>query len=380
MSALSRSSVKSKRNIVLLGTDSRESHSKAKHYAEAARELGLAVRTHPDQRTIGVFPCSDHSAGETASLCRLHGIPGPDPIAVAIASNKSHAYHFLASEGFRVLYWHTPVCEDDLAGDFDRPIIVKPECGSGSFARHDWGYRTFRNVSAFRRYLEARRLKRAFFTHQENPYSGSGRYIFMEYVDARDLYIVAAVVGDRNLAVCLRGSARIMPGPKVLDRILVGKPHRDADSIVEMITAFAKAGLRRTVVYVQCVERGGRLYPIDINLRPGTMWELAADALGLRLYTRMLGFMLGLEDRFRFKWPAPYVGIRRMNLPLSDGRRKVRFGPGCIPLISKLSYDPEKPYDLGHAWPMFAVLCDRPEQFDSRARAVIKAARITTLG
>jgi hypothetical protein len=169
-----------------------------------------------------------------------------------------------------------------------------------------------------------------------------------------------------------------MPDCKIVDWMLVGKKHRDADCVVNMIEALAKIGLRRTVVYIQCVDRAGRLYPIDINLRPGTRWELAADALGLPLYRRMLEFMLGLDNRFRFEWPAPYVGIRRMNLPLRGGRRKVEFGPGCVPMISELRYDARKPYDLGHAWPMFAVLCDRPEQFERRARAVIESAKVTT--
>ena len=60
-----------------------------------------------------------------------------------------------------------------------------------------------------------------------------------------------------------------------------------------------------------------------------------------------------------------------MNAPLQPGRREVTFGAGAIPLMSDLHYDPSRPYDTGHALPVFAVQCSGWRDFDRRAEAVI---------
>jgi len=371
--------MKSKRNIVLLGTDSRDSRAKARYYTRAARELGLAVRDYPDRRTLAVLPCSDFLAVDAARLARAHGIPGPDPLAVTIAGDKSLAYEFLRSRGFRTLFWHVPTREEDLGIALDCAVIVKPEKGSGSFAGYPWAYKTFRNLRAFGRYLKTRKLHRKFFEYQSRPDSLLGRFFVMEYAPTSVIHSVAAVVGDKRVEECAVGDLTTHPETKMPMSMIVGKRHREAAAAFAMIEAFAKAGLRRSVVYLQCIEHKGRLYPMDVNLRTGTLWAAAAEGLDLRLHTRILAFQLGLEPRLRFRWPAPYVGVWRMPLPLEGGRRRVIFGDGCIPLITELSYDPKKPYDIGHAWPMFAVAFRGYEDFDARADAIMASAEIRRL-
>jgi hypothetical protein len=368
--------MKSKRNIVLLGTDSRDSQAKARYYARAAHELGLGVRRYPDHGTLAVLPCSDFLAVDAARLARAHGLPGPDPLAVTIAGDKSLAYEFLRSRGFRTLFWHVPAREEDLGIPFDGPVIVKPEKGSGSFAGYPWAYRTFGSLRAFGRWLKQRKLHRKFFEYQRRPDSLLGRFFVMHYAPTSLIHAVSAVIGDRKIEECAVGELSTDAETKMPMSMIVGKRHPDAGAGFAMIEALAAAGLRRSVVYLQCIEHEGKLYPIDVNLRTGTLWAAAAEGLDLRLHTRILAFQLGIEARLQFRWPVPYVGVWRMPLPLESGRRRVVFGDGCIPLITELSYDPEKPYDIGHAWPMFAMKFRRYEDFDARADAVMASAEV----
>lgn len=368
-----------KKNIVLLGTDSRDSSSKSSNYADAADQLGLELNDYPDNDTLGIFPCSDFKAVDAAWLAKIHGIRGSDPIMASIATNKSFAYHFLQQQGFEMLFWHVPLREEDLSISFKGPIILKPEKGSGSFAHHPWGYQVFESLAAFRRYLVRNKLKDLFFAYQADPSWWYGRYIAMEYVEAKELYSVAAAVGDKSLSVYDCSTMSVMDDCMQVEWMLVGERHPDAESVIRMIEALSEHNLRRTIIYIQCVAKHGKLYPIDLNLRPGTMGDCAVRALGLPFYPASLAFMLGLEDEMRFSWPAPRVGIKRINVPITRQRRRVEFGAGAVPLISELSFNPRKPYDLGHAYPMFAVLCDSRPEFEQRIAEIEAGAAITKI-
>jgi len=39
-------------------------------------------------------------------------------------------------------------------------------------------------------------------------------------------------------------------------------------------------------------------------------------------------------------------------------------------------YDPAKPYDAGHAFAMYALVCRRPSDFHPRAAAVIAGTKL----
>lgn len=368
-----------KKNIVLLGTDSRDSSSKSSNYAKAAAELGLELKAYPDSETIGVLPCSDFKAVDAAWLAKIHGIPGADSIMATVATNKALAYHFLQQQGFEMLFWHVPLRDEDFSLPFKGPIILKPEKGSGSFAHHPWGYQVFESLADFRRYLVRNKLKDLFFAYQADPSWWYGRYIAMEYVDAKELYSVAAAVGDKGLSVYDFSTMSVMDDCMQVEWMLVGEKHPDADSVVRMIEALAARNLRRTIIYIQCVAKNGRLFPIDLNLRPGTMGDCAIRALDLPFYPASLAFMLGLADEMQFAWPAPRVGIKRINVPIIRQRRQVAFGTGAVPLISELSFNPKKPYDLGHAYPMFAVLCDSRSEFEQRISEIEAATSITKI-
>jgi hypothetical protein len=361
----------SRENIVLLTTWSRESRSKMRQYAAAAAELGLDVREeHPDRRTAGVIACSDHRAVDAAWLCHKHGIPGSDPVAATVATNKSLAYSFIESRGFRTLRWEVPLSEADLRDGLRKPVIVKPDRGSGSRSDHPWGYQAFRSAKAFLDYLRRTRQLQAFLDYQRAPSHWWGRYLLMEYVPGR-LYGVAAAIADGRVAVYDTHGLATMPDSMLIETTLFGEQHEDMRAIARIAEAFAALGLRRTVLYTQCVARGGRLYPIDFNLRPGTMFDLLVGVLRLPFYAQALSFFLGRHRKMRFRWPSRYLGARRMHLPLRPGRRKVSFGPGAIPVVSEFHYDPRKPYDSGHALPIFAVRCTGRRDFDRRSRAVI---------
>lgn len=362
-----------KKNIVLLTTDSRESRSKEKNYRGAADSLGLGVKRYPDRDTIGVFPCSDSRAVDAAWLAQRHRVKGPDPLAVETIINKSLAFQFLRRQGFNLLFWHMPQDESDFEGTFKRPIIVKPEKGSGSIGLHPWAYRIYRSPAHFKRWLKKEKLLNAFLQHQNFPFPSCGRYMMMEYVDST-LYTVSAAISDAAVAAYEYCEMLSMPTRMQLGWAMIGRRHKDSGSILKMIQALARFGYRRAVVYFQCVERGGKLYPIDINLRPGTMTHYVVNGMRLPLHERLLGFMLGMERYFNFKWPAPYIGIRRIEGPLRSGRYKATFRGDAVSLLEELRYDKKKSYDVGHAWPVFAVLAETPTECYRKEKAI--AARV----
>jgi hypothetical protein len=265
--------------------------------------------------------------------------------------------------------------EEDLRA-FDGPVIVKPEKGSGSFGGYPWAYRTFESLRAFGRYLKVRKLQKKFFDYQRRPDALLGRFLVMHHAGTSQTHSVAAVIADRRIEVCVIGEGRHSPETKVAESLVIGKRHPETDRVVAMIEAFAAAGLRRSVVYLQCVEYRKRLYPMDVNLRTGTLWAAAGEGLGMPLHTRILAFQLGLAPRLGIRWPAPFVGVQRMLIPPKAGRRHVVFGEGCIPLVTELTYDPKKPYDVGHAWPTFALKCQRYEEFDARAAGIMAGAEV----
>lgn len=365
------------RNVVLLSTGGKESESKRLHFAQAADALGFRVADRPDRHTACVIPCSDFKAFEAALMCREHGVPGPDPIAASIATHKSLTYHFLARRGFRTLRWSIPLEDSDLKHGFDRPVIVKPDRGSGSYAVHPWAYRVFGSVSAFRRFLVRNRLLEGFLRYQGTPSYWNGRYLVMEYVPNARLYGVAAAIGDRKAKIYDVHEMGNAPGSAVVDRILFGETHRDMESIAAIPKAFASIGLRRVVCYVQCVERAGRLYPIDLNLRPGSMFDLAVDALKLPFYTDLLRVFTGVDQKMRFAWPHPRVGVRRLVGVLRPGTCDVTYGAGGIPLVDRISYDVSRRYDLGRAWPLFAVPCRNRGEFERKSAAIAEATTIS---
>jgi hypothetical protein len=368
-----------RKNVVLLTTDSRDSLSKAKHYSATLQSMGIGVREYPDRHTIGVFACSDARAIDAAWLAQLHGILGPDPLAVEIARNKSLAYQFLSRENFDMLFWHIPKDERDFAASFDQPVIVKPERGSGSYGLHPWAYRSFESPMHFRRYLVRSKLMGDFLKNQEDPHSWSGRYVMMEYIQASAIHAMSAVLSDDAVVPFDVSESTLMSGTMQVESMLIGKRHRDIGRIMRMMKAFLGIGFRRSVMYIQCVEKKGKLYPIDINLRPGTMCDRLALALELPLYEKLLGFMLGQQRDFKQAWPAPYIGINRIDTALDKGEYRVEFGPEAVPLISKVSYSKKRPYDIGHAWPMFAVLGQSPGECRRKAKAVRNACKLTRI-
>jgi hypothetical protein len=138
--------------------------------------------------------------------------------------------------------------------------------------------------------------------------------------------------------------------------VVLGERLPGAATIAKVARAFARLGLRRSLLVIQYIEHQGRFLPIDFNVRIGALFDRLDWVKRLGFYESALRFLLGYADQIRFSWPAPRVGIHRMYLPNKPGRWTVDFGKGCIPLVNRVSYDPKKPYDFGYAWPGFAVL------------------------
>lgn len=364
-------------NIVPLFTDSVESRKKARSWAAAARGLGIGVRRDPDRHTLAVIPASDLRLRDAAWLGRSYGVPGTDPAAAAILASKALTYDFLRAKGFEMLFSYVPLVRADLYIRFDRPVIVKPEHGSGTHASHPWGYKVFASMAELRAYLRRRRLERQFFEHQANPLASVGRYLVMEYVPSEWLHAVECVLNDGEVDVFNQYSITLRPKAMTMKTGVMGERLRDARNIVAMAREFARLGVRRSLLIIQCVERAGILYPIDFNVRVAALVDRLNQVCGLGLYERALRFMLGRSERIGFRWPAPRVGLHRLYLPVRPGRWRADFGAGAIPLVTEVSYDPRKPYDWGYAWPGFAVLGNSKEDALRKVDAVLADTTVT---
>jgi hypothetical protein len=370
---------KRRRNLVLLGTDSRNSAIKAREYTVAAHAMGLSVRWLPDANTVAILPVSDFRVLDAAWMCKAHGVPGPDPVAAAVAMSKSLTYQLLQNLGFEVLSWVLPIRDTDLNVRIDGPVILKPDSGSGAASRQPWGYRVFDGMHDFRRWLRREKLTERFLDTQ--VFNREQRHIIMQYVEGSEVWSAATVAGDRGAELYHTDVIRPMSAStQVIGRVLVGERHPDTAYAVRMCRALAAAGLRRSIIYLQFVERRGRLYPIDLNMRPGALWGQAATALRVPVYEELIAVMLGLKDRPLIRWPARYVGIVRVPTPLRSGSFRVEMGDRDAVLLSgETHYDPAKPDYVGHAWPLFALKCDRPEEFDRRADAAAASIRLVRL-
>jgi hypothetical protein len=368
-----------KKNIVLLSSHSRESVAKEKQYRAAADALGLEVMGYPDAHTVGVFACSDFRSVDAANLAALHKVAGPDVLATTIATQKSLAYRFFSQRGFSTLWAHAPLRVEDLQLDLPYAIIVKPDKGSGSFAEHPWAYQRYESLRHFHDWLVEQQLLDAFLAYQNDPNSWYGRYLTMEYIGDSDIYTAAAVAGPDGIALYEGGRLRFTQDTLQCEWMLLGERHANHAQIGQMIQALYDIGLRQSVIYIQCVEKDGQLCAIDINLRPGTMPDRAFHGLGLPYYKAALAYMLGMAVTLDFTWVAPYVGIRRVVLPLEHGRRKAEFGAGCVPLIGELAYDSNRPFDLGHAWPMFAVSGQDAPHCTRLAESLVREMQLSPL-
>jgi hypothetical protein len=366
-------------NIVPLSTDSVESREKALGWTRAARKLGLGVRGHPDQSTVAVIPCSDQRLRDAAWLSRSHGVPGPDPVAAAVLSSKALAYDFLRARGFEMLFSYVPLAGLDLEIRFDRQVIVKPEYGSGTYAPHPWGYRVFASVGELRRWLRRCRLERRFFEAQALPDPRAGRYLIMEYVPTDWLHDVQCIIGDGEAVMYDQHSIALGPGSMRVKTLVLGEQLPQAPTVLAMAREFARLGLRRSLLRIQCIEREGKLYPIDFNMRIGVLVDCLNKKRRLGFYEHALRFMLGQNERMAFSWPSPRVGLHRMYLPLRPGRWRADFGEGAIPLVSDVTYDPRKPYDFGYAWPGFAVLSRSKTEALAKIESVLARTTVRRL-
>lgn len=363
-------------NIVLLTGSSGESREKARSWARAAATLGLKVCRTPDRGTRAVLACSDHRFVDAAWLAQAYGAPGPDPAAAVIASSKALAYQYLRSRGFPMLPFIVPESEDELAVPWSGPVMVKPEHGSGSFAVHPWGYRVFDSLRGLRQFLARGRHGDAFFENQARPHPDSGRYFVMEYVETQRLYTTHFALSDRKVAAYDHWVTYTHPETRQVESQFCGQRHPRSGDIAAMARAFLRLGLRRTLLTIQCVERGGRLFPIDFNFRVAPTVDRLWTVLRSSFYVDALRFLTGRSPKLDFAWPSPRMGIHRLLGFKAPRGARVRFGPECIPLVDSVSYDPRKPYDIGYVFPMFAFRCRDHADFHSRLRAALSDIRV----
>jgi hypothetical protein len=320
--------------------------------------------------------CSDFKIVEAAWLCRARGIPGPDPVAATIVASKALSYEFLRRRGFDMLFSCIPMTTSDFGIQVGGPIIVKPEHGSGTSRLHPWAYRVFDGLADFRRWLVRENLIDEFLGQQRAPSHHTGRYLVQEFVETDRLCYVETMLNDSEINACDQRSLWLRKPEMTVETSMCGERFDDARSVVAMARAFAEIGLRRTLLGFQCVERKGKLYPIDPIVRPAATFGLLAERLGLRLFEHSLSFILGQDRGFGFSWPASHVGVRRVYVPARRGRYKLRFLPGCIPLVSTISSGRKAYDDMGHSWGAFGLVCSGKKEFEDRVRQAVASVEM----
>lgn len=309
-------------------------------------------------------------------MCRTWGIPGPDPVAAGILTSKALTYELLRQRGHAVLFSYVPLSMEDLELRFDRPVIVKPERGSATYSVYPWGYRVFKGVAGFRRYLDEQGLAGQFFQYQREPHAAVGRFLIMEFVDCKWLRYVQIAIDGSGARVFAHSTDTVRPETLTVDKVIFAERLKQIEAVTAIGGEFARLGFHRALMMMQFVEKRGRLYPIDFNFRPAPAFDRLAVALGLQFYEKALAFLLGRADHIQLAWPAPCVGLQRMYLRPRKGRYEADFGPGAIPLITQVAYDPARAYDFGYAWPMFAATASNRPEFLRKARRIVAQTRI----
>jgi hypothetical protein len=234
----------------------------------------------------------------------------------------------------------------------------------------------FENMADLCAHFRRGRLERRFFEYQQQPDPRAGRYLIMEYVPTGWTHAVQCIIGDGEVDIFDQFSCTLRPKSMTVQTVVAGERLAQARQIVAMARQFARLGLRRSLLTIQCVERAGTLYPIDFNVRVGALFDSLNKKCDLGFYEGALRFMLGRSDAVGFAWPAPRVGVHRMYLPVRPGRWRAAFGPGAIPLVTEVAFDPRKPYDFGHAWPGFAVLGRSKADALDKVDAVLAATTV----
>jgi hypothetical protein len=373
--------MRSKRSVLILGSHSGYSRSKGRHLSESAASLGLLPVTALARHTTGVLITSDSRALDAALICKTYGLSGPSLEAAVVLSSKALAYNYLAACGCRVLPWTIPREWADLSCSLAAKVILKPERGSGQVGPHPWSYRVFDDLGDFADFLRKRRLVRRFFEYQRSPSAESGRYLAMEFVPGPKQFGITAVYSGQAYQVCNTWSSRRMPGSHVFSsRFLMGDEPADIPEALRVFDAVLELGWKRAMLSVQFVQKGTVLYPIDINLRASSVFDLAVGRLGQGFHLQALRCMFGDAVRIDSGLPQPYLGVVRVPVPLESTPRRALFPRTVTPLLTRIRFDPARPYDHSRAYPVFAFACRSEREFLRRSDQAIAETRICAEG
>ncbi len=364
-------------SILILGSHSGYSRSKSRHLRDAIVANGMLPVTSMERGTIGVLITSDSRALDAALVCKMYGLPGPTLEAATVLSSKALTYGQLAAHNCSVLPWTIPREPADLSRSIAKKIIVKPERGSGQVGPHPWSYQVFEDLKGFAGFLRSRRLIRRFFEHQSCPSAGCGRYLAMEFVEAPKQFGVTAVYSDSTFQVCNTWSSRRMPGSNVFSsRFLMGDEPTGLKKAMRVFDMALDLGWKRAMLSVQFVQKHGVLYPIDINLRASSVFDLAVSRLGRGFHAQALAYMRGDAVSIEDSLPQPYLGVVRVPVPVGRTPRRAEFPIGVTPLLTRIRFDPDRPYDHSRAYPIFAIACRSEREFLLRSDQAIAQTRV----
>lgn len=349
--------------INVLSSSSADSLSKKALLEAAVMKARLEI---PERFTNYCIPTSDSVAIEAAILNERLGINAMSLNLVSTLFNKALAYQFAKERGLEIPDWIVPMNKADLMNSgLKGRVIVKPTTSSGAFCNEPWGYKVFDSASAFSEWLDQSGLAAHFWLQQQTPNPNYGRFLVMQYHDNPDIWGVHVLkTFDGGVRIFGRCYMHCVEPTYWIQFCLSEPTHSGWLVLEERLKQLANAAeFGAGLLYVQAIDVGGKLMPIDFNLRHGTLFAQYCEACEPDWFSRYLESLLGIRH-------AP-LEVRSKHfcigkIPLEKLARGVIPDLGRYPAISPgpsaRAFDPSRPYDV--AYKDFLFIAEAQQETD----------------
>jgi hypothetical protein len=349
--------------ISVLSSSSADSLSKKRLIESAIARLQGSI---PDSLQSFAIPTSDSVALAAATHNEALGI---NAMSVALTStfyDKGCAYAFARANELPVPDWVVPPSREELIKSaLTGRIIVKPTSSSGAFCQDPWGYKVFDSINAFLTWLESNELEERFWIQQHFPNPHYGPYLVMRYHDNPDIWGIHVLkTFDGQIRIFGRCFMHCIEPTYWIQFCLLNPAHTGWALLEKKLRDMASdSQFGSGLLYVQAIDVGGVLMPIDFNLRHGTLFAQYCEAREPDWFERYVECLFGLGD------PNLDVSVKHFCIGKVPSEKFLR---GLVPQLSRYpgvtlgprsqAFDPERAYDVAYKDFLFISEADDEEE------------------
>lgn len=372
-------------NAVILHSDSRESINKAYNFKQAAIKRGLipllfCPGNHVNEQLneLGsyryyassikhlskvlidllrntkidvIVNCSDSLTWNAVELGIHHKLISKASILPLLS--KCAGYDLFNTCNFNTLkYKPLNKYTDIIDAEFKCNIFVKPDWSSGVHSISKYGYKKFNSTKEF---FDTITTDLASFNRDSaNPYA---KLMMMENVEHEGVYCISAILREDKV-FCYGHSYMKISGDDCFYDYVVYEDIGNTKLLEPLISKLWENGFRSNFLYLQCLMKDGKLYPMDINTRLSTYLDTLATHYDPEFYGRVLDFIMNKNDNISFKLPAPKVLIARVRSDPHKPIKSIKYTP--MKNVTPLNFDrlsiSSAGYDKAYSWPTYVCM------------------------